>query len=58
MEQKSKLSSEEINAEETLIVIRDNELMKGVLDKNQLGSGADYGLIHAFHELYGPNLTG
>jgi DNA-directed RNA polymerase I subunit RPA1 len=30
----------------------------GVLDKNQLGSGAEYGLLHAFHELYGPSLTG
>ena len=31
----------------------DNELLKGIIDKNQVGSNADYGLIHSFNELYG-----
>jgi len=38
--------------------VKDNELLLGVLDKNQLGSGADYGMVHAFYEMYGPTLTG
>lgn len=41
-----------------MVIVRNNDLLLGVVDKNQLGSGADYGLIHAFHELYGAKMTG
>ena len=33
-------------------------MLKGIIDKNQVGNGADYGLIHQFNEVYGENLTG
>jgi DNA-directed RNA polymerase I subunit RPA1 len=36
----------------------DNELLKGLLDKNQIGSNSDYGLLHSFTELYGEKITG
>ncbi len=32
--------------------------MKGLIDKNQVGSGSDYGLLHSFNELYGEKTTG
>ena len=35
-----------------------NELLKGLIDKNQVGNAADFGLIHSFNELYGEKLTG
>lgn len=35
-----------------------NELLKGLIDKNQIGSNSDYGLVHSFNELYGYKLTG
>ena len=43
--------------EEAVIVIRQNELMSGVLDKSQFGD-AGYGLVHAVYELYGANTAG
>jgi len=58
---RSKLGNDDLQGtqqEESEVIIRNNELLKGVFDKNQLGSGADYGFIHGFHELYGPELTG
>ena len=36
----------------------DNQLLKGLIDKNQVGSGAEYGLVHSFNELYGEKTTG
>ena len=36
----------------------DNELLQGIIDKNQVGSGAEYGIIHSFNELYGEAVTG
>lgn len=61
MNAKSKLSKAELKGnlgEETEIIVRDNELLVGIIDKNQLGSGASFGLMHAIHELYGPKITG
>eukprot|EP00357_Protocruzia_adherens_P030942 CAMPEP_0115014766 /NCGR_PEP_ID=MMETSP0216-20121206/26300_1 /TAXON_ID=223996 /ORGANISM="Protocruzia adherens, Strain Boccale" /LENGTH=1444 /DNA_ID=CAMNT_0002384621 /DNA_START=295 /DNA_END=4630 /DNA_ORIENTATION=- len=43
--------------EEGLVIIRNNELLTGILDKSQFGA-TEFGMIHAFHELYGPTLTG
>ncbi len=37
---------------ETNIVIRNGELLCGVLDKNHVGAQS-YGLVHSFYELYG-----
>ena len=39
------------------VIVRNNNLLTGVLDKNEIGS-SDYGLFHSFYEIYGPNLTG
>ena len=36
----------------------DNEFLKGIIDKNQIGSNSDYGLLHSFTELYGEATTG
>lgn len=40
------------NMDEHLIV-RDNYICTGVLDKAQIGDGQSFGLVHAIHELYG-----
>ena len=39
------------------VIVRNNELLTGVLDKNEIGN-SDYGLFHSFYEIYGGNLTG
>jgi DNA-directed RNA polymerase beta' subunit len=39
------------------IVVRNNELLVGVLDKNALGNSS-YGLIHCVYEAHGPELAG
>jgi len=44
--------------EEAEVIILDNELIKGIIDKKQVGSGADFGLIDSFNEIYGEALTG
>lgn len=33
-------------------------MLKGIIDKAQVGSGSDYGMIHSFNELYGEKTTG
>ncbi|KAL6046323.1 DNA-directed RNA polymerase subunit [Balamuthia mandrillaris] len=43
--------------EEGKVIIRDNELLTGVLDKNQFGA-SPYGLVHACYELYGMTKAG
>lgn len=61
MEMKAKLTSDELTGiykDDTVVIFRDNELLQGILDKNQFGAGATYGLMHAFYELYGASLTG
>ena len=60
MESKAKLPAEVFGIfgkEETQVVLSDNELMQGVLDKSQIGN-SEFGLIHSFYELYGSTLTG
>ena len=42
---------------EGTVIVRNNELLTGVLDKNEIGN-SDYGLFHSFYEIYGGNLTG
>lgn len=39
--------------EEAEVVFVDNEFLKGFIDKNQVGSNSDFGLLHSFTELYG-----
>jgi DNA-directed RNA polymerase I subunit RPA1 len=39
-------------SDEHMVVVRDGELLQGVLDKGQIGS-TEFGLVHAVYELYG-----
>lgn len=60
MESKTKLPAEVFGIfgkEETQVIMSDNELMQGVLDKSQIGN-SEFGLVHSFYELYGSTLTG
>ena len=34
------------------VIVRNNILLTGVLDKNEIGN-SDYGLFHSFYEIYG-----
>lgn len=43
--------------EEHLVLIRDGELLRGVLDKAAFGS-TDFSLVHAVYEAYGPEKAG
>ena len=45
------------HVEEAVVIVRQNELVTGVLDKSQFGDAA-YGLVHAVYELYGANTAG
>lgn len=38
--------------EESEVLIRNNELLKGLIDKNMIGASS-FGLIHTFNELFG-----
>jgi DNA-directed RNA polymerase I subunit RPA1 len=59
LQSKSKVpaSSWAQHSEEGVVIIRNNELLVGVLDKNQFGD-AGYGLVHAVYELYGGETAG
>lgn len=60
LDAKSKLSAKEwgpIGKEEGDIVIRDNELLQGTLDKNQYGA-SEFGMVHSFYEIYGSEKAG
>ena len=46
-----------VDTEEGDVVIRDGELLTGILDKKQFGAKA-YGLVHACFEVYGPDTAG
>ncbi|CAJ1955371.1 unnamed protein product [Cylindrotheca closterium] len=46
-----------IAAEEHLVIIRDGELLRGVLDKAAFGA-TDFCLVHAVFEAYGPEKAG
>lgn len=57
---KSKLAAKEwgkLGKEEGDVLIRDNEHLRGTLDKNAFGA-SDYGLVHAFYEVYGSEKAG
>jgi len=43
--------------EEAEVIIRKNELLKGTIDKNLIGS-ASFGLVHSFYEIFGPKKVG
>ena len=43
--------------QEGVVIVRDNELLTGVLDKNHIGN-SEYGLVHSFYEIYGPTMAG
>ena len=61
MEGKSKLTPDELKGclkDDCQFIIRDNEILVGLMDKNQVGAGSEYGLMHAIHELYGPEVLG
>lgn len=45
------------NKEEETVIFDDGEMLTGVLDKSQIGASA-YGLVHAVHEIYGPETAG
>ena len=45
------------NFEEHLVIIRDGELLRGVLDKAAFGA-TDFCLVHAVYEAYGPAKAG
>jgi len=59
LQSKSKVpaSSWAQHSEEGVVIIRNNELLCGVLDKSQFGD-AGYGLVHAVYELYGGQTSG
>lgn len=43
------------NSGELEVILKDNELLTGVIDKAQFGK---YGIVHTFQELYGPQAAG
>lgn len=43
--------------QEHLVIVRDGELLRGVLDKSAFGS-TDFSLVHAVYEAYGPSKAG
>lgn len=43
--------------EEHLVIIRDGELLRGILDKAAYGA-TEFSLVHAVYEAYGPNKAG
>jgi len=42
---------------EGMVIVRNNELLTGVLDKNHIGN-SEYGLVHSFYEIYGGTMAG
>mmetsp|Transcript_20478 Transcript_20478/g.41728 ORF Transcript_20478/g.41728 Transcript_20478/m.41728 type:complete len:1306 (+) Transcript_20478:393-4310(+) len=59
MERKTKTPPTAFGAEqeEHLVLVRDGELLRGVLDKAAFGA-TDFSLVHAVYEAYGPNKAG
>lgn len=49
-----KASWGECHKSEGTVIVRNNELITGVLDKSAFGA-TSYGLVHAHYELYGPD---
>jgi len=57
---KSKLAVKEwgpLGKEEGDVLFRDNEHLRGTLDKSAFGA-SEFGLVHAFHEVYGSEKAG
>ena len=50
-------SSFGVQQEEHLVLIRDGELLRGVLDKNAFGA-TNFSLVHCVYEAYGPEKAG
>jgi DNA-directed RNA polymerase I subunit RPA1 len=46
-----------VQQEEHLVLIRDGELLRGVLDKNAFGA-TNFSLVHCVYEAYGPEKAG
>lgn len=42
---------------EAHLIIRDNDLLTGIVDKNQIGNSG-FGIVHSYYELYGPSYAG
>ena len=60
LDSKSRLSAKEwgpLGKEEGEVIIRDNELLQGTIDKNQFGA-SDQGMVHCFYEIYGSKKAG
>ncbi len=49
----NKVYFSEMAQEESEVLIRDNQLLKGTIDKNLIGT-ASFGLVHSFFEVFGP----
>ena len=45
-----------IAPEEEEVIVRDNELLQGILDKSQIGD-SEFGLLHSFYEVYGKKVS-
>lgn len=46
-----------MGSEEGDVLFRDNEHLRGALDKSAFGA-SDFGLVHAFYEVYGSEKAG
>ena len=46
-----------LGKDENQVHIRNNELLQGILDKNQIGD-SKFGMIHSFYEIYGSKRAG
>jgi DNA-directed RNA polymerase I subunit RPA1 len=53
-EEQVKLAAQLQLLDETVVVIRDGELLQGVVDKSNIGA-ANHSLVHCLYELYGPD---
>lgn len=42
---------------EGTVIIRGNELLTGIIDKNQIGNST-FGIVHSYYEIYGPMYAG
>lgn len=60
LDAKSKIGARywgESHKDEEIVVVRDGDLLTGVLDKSQIGASA-FGLVHAVYEIYGAESAG
>ena len=46
-----------VSKEDSRLIMRNNTIMTGIVDKNALGA-AKFGILHCFFEIYGPHKTG